>query len=187
MKRTLLAVTVATLLSGCVSNPISDSDKVSTILPEDQVPEWYLDYPDDEDGNIFASGTGFSDDLQFSMMKAKHSAKTTLGDKLAASVGAEFKSYTADNSSGGQGRTVKENESVSKSGFKDISIRGYEIEKKAAFKDSDGFYRTYVLVKLPMSGPQFDEEGNYVIERPLAVNTFNDGDHQKASAAFERF
>ena len=166
----LLAGAITASLSGCVTNPLTSNDSdLSTMGPETQVPSWYLNFPEDDDV-IYASGTGISDDLQFSMKKATHSAKVSLGDKIASDVGAQFKSYTADNSSGGQGRTTSESESVSKSGFKDVSIRGYDIIEKAAFKDSTGFYRTYVLVSLSLDGPQFTE-GDYNKPQVIEINT----------------
>lgn len=138
-----------------VDAPPVNKDTVK-IKKEDEVPEWYINLPEDTEVAIFGSGSGLSSDLQFSMDKAMHQAKVILGDKLSNKVSMEIRSYVADNPSAG-GRTVEDTKKLSKSGFKNVDVSAYTVVKKAVFKERSRF-RSYVMLKVdPSDRPIFTE------------------------------
>tara|TARA_R100000734_G_C3318430_1_gene112567 strand:- start:1262 stop:1828 length:567 start_codon:yes stop_codon:yes gene_type:complete len=117
----------------------------------ESIPAWYVDLPEDQEDKIFGAGTGLSSDLQFSMDKAMHQAKVTLGDKINNSVSGEFKTYMADNSAIGTGMAVEETQKVSKSGFKNVDVSEYSVIDKAVTMEGISF-RTYVLMSVDPGG-----------------------------------
>ena len=117
----------------------------------ESIPAWYVDLPEDQEDQIFGAGTGLSSDLQFSMDKAMHQAKVTLGDKINNAVSAEFKTYMADNSAIGTGMAVEETQKVSKSGFKNVDVSEYYVIDKAVTLEGMSF-RTYVLLGVDPGG-----------------------------------
>jgi hypothetical protein len=194
MKRLIFGLSAIALLSGCSSTPMNDEDvgimdrPPETIdkPPEDSlvslarnanktVPSWFLTPPEDSDEKIYAVGTGLSDDMQFSLDKAVHSAKVILGDKMVNNASSSIKSYIEDNAKGSLSATTKNTVKVSRSGFKGADISKYKIEKSDVYLDRRDF-RTYVLVSL---NPQNRDHG---IEE---VNTFSVEDKVKVNAAME--
>src|SRR6056300_552455 len=105
--RYVLGVGALLLLGGCSSNQIDDNhpgimkiDDVANPIATSNIegiPQWFLSLPEDTPEQIYAVGTGVSDDMQFSFDKALHSAKVTLGDKMVSKSSAEIKSYISDN------------------------------------------------------------------------------------------
>ena len=189
--KNVLAVSVASaVLSGCAITGGENKDtevvggikveKVQKISSNDQVPSWYLNYPEDESDKVYAAASGLADDLQYSMAKSLHQAKVILGDKLSTKVGSQFKSFISDNGTGGTGKSIRESEHVSMSGFKDVNISGYEIENKAVFKD-DAYYRSYILLSLDT------EDREFVEETPVVVQQYTEADSQRAKEAYSRF
>lgn len=201
MKGLLLAVGALGLLAGCSSTPMDDTntgimeeykDAVAeqvkadapiqdTIVSIDRgvngsVPSWFLVPPEDSEERIYAVGTGLADDMQFSMDKAVHSAKTLLGDKMTNSASSKVQSYIEDNAKGALGATTKSTVKVSKSGYKDADVSKYKIEKTGVFMDRRD-YRVYVLLSL---NPQNRDHGGREV-----VNTFAVEDKEKVQAAMD--
>jgi len=148
-----LIVAGGLVLSGC-SQMFGKREMIKIVQSEkaESIPKWYVNTPKDEKDAIFGSGTGLSSDLQFSMDKAMHQAKVVLGDKISNTVSMEFKSFTADNSSGGLGGiAVEETEKVSKSGYSKIDVSEYDVVDKAVTMEGMSF-RTYVLIKVNPKG-----------------------------------
>jgi hypothetical protein len=144
----LIAATVA--LSGCSSMGIGKKEFTEIEKTEtgvDKVPTWYVTPQEDQGPVIFGSGTGLSDDLQFSMDKAMHEAKLVLADKMSSKASASVDRYITDSAAGGQSKTIRKTEKLSSTGFDKINVGNYAIVNRAVFKEKT-FYRTYVLLKL---------------------------------------
>ena len=121
-------------------------DTPPVVVREDNIPDWYLNLPEDTDQAIFGSGTGLSSDLQFSIDKALHQAKIVLGDKLSNTVSSEIKTYMTDNTAMGT-LVVEETQRVSKSGFKNVDISKYKVLNKDVVKEMDR-YRSFILLTI---------------------------------------
>jgi len=172
MKYGILGVAAATLLlAGCSGNPLKgETTKIEqSVDGTDTVPTWYIEPQTDTDATIYAAATGLSDDLQFSIDKAMHQAKVLLGDKLAATTSAEVKRFVGDNGTGGLSQTSQQTQQVSKSGFKNVNVSSYTVDKKAVAKEGV-FYRTYILLRLDVN------------DAPTP-NTFSEEDRAKADEA----
>lgn len=143
--------------------------EIQVQLPED-IPDWYINLPRDNEEKIYGSGAGLSSDLQFSMDKAMHQAKIVLGDKISSKVSAEIKTYMADNSSIGQGVTVEETQRVSKSGFKNIDVSSYEIVKKHVYRERNKF-RSFILLGLDITNK--DDRTSTDVITPVDINAIN--------------
>lgn len=201
MKKVLFGLGATALLAGCSSTPMNDAntgimdeykeaiaEQVEADAPiEDtivdiergtngSVPSWFLTPPEDTEERIYAVGTGLADDMQFSMDKAVHSAKTMLGDKMTNSASSKVQSYIEDNAKGALGATTKNTVKVSKSGYKDADVSKYKIEKTGVFMDRRDF-RVYVLLSL---NPQNRDHGG-----GKEVNTFAVEDKARVEAALE--
>lgn len=192
MKRLAIAIGAVGLLSGCSSMQMDDNHVGIMEQPEEMVvvdappveesidvgrlnvPEWFLNVPEDTDSKIFAVGTGFSDDMQFAFDKAIHEAKVNLADKIAAKSSSEVKTFISDNGRGGQGQTTRKAERVSKSGFKNVDVSKYTVEERAVTEDRR-MYRTYVQVSLNPQNRFVDE----------VINTYNPQDEVIAREAMD--
>tara|TARA_R110002153_G_scaffold25262_1_gene80295 strand:- start:702 stop:1256 length:555 start_codon:yes stop_codon:yes gene_type:complete len=138
-------------LSGCGLTSTTKMIEIAQAERAAEIPEWYVDLPEDDEDTIHGAGTGLSSDLQFSMDKAMHQAKVTLGDKINNKVSMEMKTYIADNSQTGFGMAVEETQKVSKSGYKQIDVSEYVVVDKAVRLEGMS-YRTYVLMSIDPAG-----------------------------------
>ena len=202
MKRVLFGLGATALLAGCSSTPMNDtsvgimeeykeaieasqvdadapiSDTIVDITrgANRSVPSWFLTPPQDSEERIYAVGTGLADDMQFSLDKAIHSAKTVLGDKMVNSASSKVQSYIEDNAKGALGATTKNTIKVSQSGYKGADVSKYKIEKTGVFMDRRDF-RVYVLLSL---NPQNRDHGGEEV-----MNTFSVDDKVKIEAALD--
>jgi len=129
-------------------------DTPPVVARQDNIPDWYLNLPEDTEQAIFGSGTGLSSDLQFSIDKALHQAKIVLGDKLSNTVSSQIKTYMTDNTSMGT-LVVEETQRVSKSGFKNIDISKYKVINKDVVREADR-YRAFILLTIDPAGREID-------------------------------
>lgn len=177
MKKLMIAASLVAL-AGCSANPFkSDTTQIKASSGANSVPTWYLETPKDNGVIIYASATGISDDMQFSMDKAMHEAKVTLGDKVGTLVSSETKKYIGDNAAGALSRTTQKTERVSKSGFKNVNVSNYIVQNKAIFTEGSN-YRTYVLLSLNIEGAPEPE--------PEVTNDFTEADNSRADAALDK-
>jgi len=152
MKNVLIVGVLAFTLAGCSSiNPLSSTTKIEeSDFVKDEFPSWYLEVQQDTPEIVYGVGTGLSDDMQFSLDKAMHEAKIVIADKIAAESSYEMKRFISDNSSGYSAKTIEKTQKVSKSGFKNIDVSKYVVQKKEIMKE-DGKFRAYVLLKLDVA------------------------------------
>lgn len=152
MKNVLIVGALALTLAGCSSiNPLSNTTKIKeSEFVKDEFPSWYLEVHEDTNDIIHGVGTGLSDDMQFALDKAMHEAKIVIADKIAAESSYEMKRFISDNSTGRSGQTVEKSQKVSKSGFKNVDVSKYVVQKKQILKENNRF-RAYVLLKLDVA------------------------------------
>lgn len=175
MKGYIIPVIAALSLSACSSLPFSGKDKQPPIkVGGMDVPSWFLSVPEDTQDNIYAVGTGHSDDMQFSIDKAMHEAKVGLADKIAARSSAEVKTYVTDNGKGGQSLSTRRSTKLAKSGFKNIDVSDYVVQHRMVIMDGM-FYRTFIQMSIDPTN------------RNVVTNTFNSSDNETAKKAMENF
>ena len=175
MKGYIIPVIAALSLSACSSMPFSGKDKQPPIkVGGMDVPSWFLSVPEDTQDNIYAVGTGHSDDMQFSIDKAMHEAKVGLADKIAARSSAEVKTYVTDNGKGGQSLSTRKSTKLAKSGFTNIDVSDYVVQHRMVIMDGM-FYRTFIQMSIDPTN------------RNAVSNTFNNSDNETANKALENF
>jgi hypothetical protein len=138
-------IALSFVLTGCLGAKnfrVVDDVKVVDIIEEKGIPEWYIKPQPDNAIEVFGTGTGLAEDIQFSMDKAYHQAKVSLGDKLSAVVSSEMISTISETNSRAQ--------KVSKSGYEGIDVSKYSVSNKVVFKEGN-MYRTYVQLRIERS------------------------------------
>jgi hypothetical protein len=127
-------------LGGCSSLPmVGDKSEMVEVKSSDGIPLWYIEPQSDTEQTVYGAGTGESADIQFALDKAMHQAKVALGDKLSTIVSSEMKGYTTD--------TTSEMQKISKTGFANVDVSKYRVEKKTVSKEQNKF-RVYVLLSV---------------------------------------
>ena len=188
--RYVLGVGALLLLGGCSSTEqfAKDDPGIMSEIAEAQevidkpdlvsniqgIPSWVLNPPEEDGSLIFAVGTGVSDDMQFSFDKALHSAKITLADKMVSKSSAEIKAYVSDNAKGSRSATTQKTTKISKSGFKQVDVSKYQIEKQYVTLNGRDF-RSFVMISLDPSNRVHGEE----------VNNFDANADAEANAAMD--
>ena len=173
--RYVLGVGTLLLLGGCSSTEqfAKDDPGIMSEIAEAQevidkpdlvsniqgIPSWVLNPPEEDGSLIFAVGTGVSDDMQFSFDKALHSAKITLADKMVSKSSAEIKAYVSDNAKGSRSAATQKTTKISESGFKQVDVSKYQIEKQYVTLNGRDF-RSFVMISLDPSNRVHGEEVN---------------------------
>lgn len=175
MKPYIPIVAVALTLSACSSMPFGNKDKQPPIqVGGMDVPSWFLTVPEDTSDSIYAVGTGYSDDLQFSIDKAMHEAKVGLADKISARTTAEVKTYTTDSAKGGQGVSASKATKLAKSGFSNVDVSDYVVKHRMVIMDGS-YYRTFIQMSVDPTN------------RDQQVSSFSNNDESEADKALENF
>ena len=121
---------------------------------DNKVPEWFIEFKDEDENNIYAIATSISPDLQLSLEKSKMLAVNNLAQKLQGVLSSNFLVSTVNERiiTKGDINIIVEN----------FSTRGFKEEKKEIFKTKGDRYRTYLKISLDKSLiKSFDD---YIIE-----------------------
>ena len=127
--------------------PASASMHIAPAVAIQQPPEWYMKPTATTASEIYVSGTGLSKDLGMSGDKAVLHAQSRLVDRIAAEMSKLTKQYTQDNSE----RVNQNTEITIRKIAADVNIAGYTVVNSTLWSEGGG-YRTYVLVKFPLTG-----------------------------------
>ncbi len=184
--RNLIMVVLALSLGACTTtanNPLyvlyNESGEVVT-----QVPGWFMqDYTnmevcstdDTHEGMcIFGAGTSVSPNLNLAIEKAKMIAKSEIADMIKGTMNKQSKQFITEVGKTQSKTVVTEVESAIVNSIENTPVRGYEIFKQDVVITSDGNYRAYVGLRLPMG--ELNKMYNYTVEQ--AVDAFQSRDSQ---------
>ena len=185
---TILAVTSLTACSSMNSTYKIKSEKGNVV---DKVPAWYmadinetkacdLKFFDKEDNDkqcIYGVATAVSPDLQLSIEKAKMMAKSELADIIKGEMNKESKQFITELGKTETKTVVSEVESAIVNTISNTPVRGYEIFAQDVTLTKNGYYRTWIGMRLPLG--KFNKMYNYTIEQ--AVDAYNlNGESKKA-------
>jgi hypothetical protein len=170
MKKALIAITLSSVLSACTTmNTAKDEtiklgqkmdvvEKPKSIEPASEkpidmqtasiasnIPVWFLKTPNQE-GYIFGSGTAKSRDLEM----AKEKALTVAQGKIAEAVGGKVTKQTKIYKSEAGSNVIQNSNTLIKKLTSNIDFTGTEVREVVVNLEPNGFYRTYVLVALPL-------------------------------------
>jgi len=157
----------------------------------DKVPAWYmadineskacdlklLDSKDNDKECIFGVATAVSPDLQLSIEKAKMMAKSELADIIKGEMNKESKQFIKELGKTETKTVVTEVESIIVNIITDTPVRGYEIFAQDVTLTKNGYYRTWIGMRLPLG--EFNKMYNYTIEQAVDAYNLND-ESQKA-------
>jgi hypothetical protein len=157
----------------------------------DKVPAWYMadinetkacdlkffDKKDNDKQCIYGVATAVSPDLQLSIEKAKMMAKSELADIIKGEMNKESKQFIKELGKTETKTVVTEVETAIVNVITDTPVRGYEIFAQDVTLTKNGYYRTWIGMRLPLG--EFNKMYNYTIEQ--AVDAYNlNGESQKA-------
>ena len=129
--------------------PASASMYIAPAVAIQSTPTWFLKPPATTASEIFVAGTGLSKDLSMSKQKALMDAQTKLADRLAGEISVLTKDYKAE-----QGENFVQNtEIMARKIAADVRLAGYTVVDGTLWSEGGG-YRTYILVKYPLSAQQ---------------------------------
>lgn len=182
MKKALLAVPITLALTACgtfnktaespkltIPDPISEQKSVKEIDPAsgkpvdlqaakvaNSIPVWFLQTPQQE-GFLFGTGTGRSRDLGMAKEKALSEAQGKIAEAVDGKVTKQTKVFKTE-----AGSNVIENSStVTKKTAINVNFTGTEVREVVVRLEPGGFYRTFVLVALPLG------ENNQVLKQQM--------------------
>lgn len=139
----------ALFLNGCSNKYFTLGNDI-----DNKVPEWFIDFKDEDENNIYAVATAISPDIQLSIEKSKMLALNNIAQKLEGLLASNFK-------------VLSVNERVINEGdvniiVENFSTRGFKEKQREIFKTKGNRYRTYLKISLEKSLIRsFDD---YIIE-----------------------
>ena len=141
----------------------------------DKVPAWYMadinetkacdlkffDKKDNDKQCIYGVATAVSPDLQLSIEKAKMMAKSELADIIKGEMNKESKQFIKELGKTETKTVVTEVETAIVNVITDTPVRGYEIFAQDVTLTKNGYYRTWIGMRLPLG--EFNKMYNYSI------------------------
>jgi len=189
VKKLLLVVGAGLLMANCSATYNMKSEKGKVL---NQVPKWYMndfsekkacDIPtfgkDKDKMCIFGVGTAVSPDLSLSIEKGMMIAKAELADIIKGEMNKSSKQFITELGKTHNKTTVSEVESTIVNLIKDTPVRGYEIFAKDVTITKQGYYRSWIGLRLPMG--EYNKMYNYTIAE--AVDAYNV--KEKAQIAYD--
>ena len=139
----------ALFLNGCSNKYFTLDNDI-----DNKVPEWFIDFKDEDENNIYAIATAISSDMQLSIEKSKMLALNNIGQKLEGLLASDFKVSSINE------RVI--NEGDVNIIVENFSTRGFKEQQREIFKTKGNRYRTYLKISLEKSLIRsFDD---YIIE-----------------------
>ena len=164
------------VMSGCsYKNAMYEIVKEETQMVN-SVPKWFMaDYTeikqcgeDNKNLCIFGAGTSVSPDLNLAIEKAKMIAKSELADIIKGEMNKSSKQFITEVGETHNKSVVAEVESVLVNTIKETPVRGYEIFAQDVTQTTNGYYRAYVGLRLPMG--ELNKMYHYTVDE--AVNAY---------------
>ena len=178
-------------LSACSSMNSTYSIKSESGNVVDKVPAWYMadineskacdtsmwTKEDNDKMCIYGVATAVSPDLQLSIEKAKMMAKAELADIIKGEMNKESKQFITELGKTETKTVVSEVESALVNKIENTPVRGYEIFAQDVTITKNGYYRTWIGLRLPLG--KYNKMYNFTIEQ--AVDAYNlNGESKKA-------
>ena len=178
-------------LSACSSMNSTYKIKSEKSNVVDKVPSWYmanineskacdlkwLKKSDNDKQCIFGVATAVSPDLQLSIEKAKMMAKSELADIIKGEMNKESKQFIKELGKTETKTVVTEVETIIVNTISNTTVRGYEIFEQDVLLTKNGYYRTWIGLRLPLG--EYNKMFNYTIEQ--AVDAYNLNDESKTA------
>ena len=174
-----MVVTAGLLVANCSSTYKMKSENGKVL---NEVPKWYMsdfsekkacDTPtfgkDKDKMCIFGVGTAVSPDLALAIEKGMMIAKAEMADIIRGEMNKSSKQFITELGKTHTKTTVSEVESTIVNLIKDTPVRGYEIFAKDVTITKQGYYRSWIGLRLPMG--EYNKMYNFTIAE--AVDAYN--------------
>jgi len=172
-------IVLGLLVSNCSSSYKMKSESGKVL---NQVPKWYMNdfsekkacntstFGKDKDRQcIFGVGTAVSPDLNLAIEKGMMIAKAEMADIIRGEMNKQSKQFITELGKTQKKTVVSEVESTIVNLIKNTPVRGYEIFAKDVTITKNGYYRSWIGLRLPMG--EFNKMYNYTIEQ--ATDAYN--------------
>ena len=156
MKNILLILMLSLFAVSCSQTTKIDVEKDNGLNLTDVVPTWYLEYPDKKkDKNfIYGTGTSTSPDLQLAKEKATLIAKAEIADIMHGEMNEKASMHRTETGNveigSGNKTAISKTEITIINKIQETKVQGYENWKTSVSITSQGEYRVYIGLKLPM-------------------------------------
>ena len=189
VSKLILVVVAGLLVANCSATYKMKSEKGKVL---NKVPKWYMadfsekkacDTPtfgkDKDKMCIFGVGTAVSPDLNLAIEKGMMIAKAEMADIIRGEMNKSSKQFITELGKQHNKTTVSEVESTIVNLIKDTPVRGYEIFAKDVTITKNGYYRSWIGLRLPMG--EYNKMYNFTIAE--AVDAYNV--KEKAQIAYD--
>ena len=189
MIKLVSVVAAGLLMANCSATYKMKSEKGKVL---NEVPKWYMaDFSEKQACDtptfgknkdkmcIFGVGTAVSPDLNLAIEKGMMIAKAELADIIKGEMNKSSKQFITELGKNENKTTVSEVESTIVNLIKDTPVRGYEIFAKDVTLTKQGYYRSWIGLRLPMG--EYNKMYNYTIAE--AVDAYNV--KEKAQIAYD--
>ena len=156
MKNLILLLLISLFAVSCSQTTKIDVEKDNGLNLTDVVPKWYLEYPDKKkDKNfIYGTGTPTSPDLQLAKEKATLIAKAEIADIMHGEMNEKASMHRTETGNveigSGNKTAISKTEITIINKIQETKVQGYENWKTSVSITSQGEYRVYIGLKLPM-------------------------------------
>jgi hypothetical protein len=147
MNKTWMVLPLVLALSACGTTNFRGSSvtETKTFSNEVDYPGWYTDKPS-EKGAIFAVGSEFSKDFQFSVDKAMLSAKRELASQFSSHTSSMMKDFAVESGTLGVGVASADIERTTRLVVAKVNMVGVQRNNFKVVRERDG-YRSFVQLK----------------------------------------
>lgn len=182
----ITAIMAIASLTACSSMNSTYKIKSESGNVVDKVPAWYMadineskacdtsifTKEDNDKQCIYGVATAVSPDLQLSIEKAKMMAKSELADIIKGEMNKESKQFITELGKTETKTIVTEVESAIVNKISSTTVRGYEIFAQDVTLTKNGYYRTWIGMRLPLG--KFNKMYNYTVEEAVDAYNLND-------------
>ncbi len=151
VKLSFMIVLTALVMISCSSAPdVNDmpdrKDATNPKTPMD-LPDWYINTPEEDDTFIYAVGMGESRKMDLAIDKAKQAGKVELSERISANVQSQVKSFTQEAGMTENTQIVEFYQSTSKT-VTNNTLNGVTVLKRYPYQKSGGTWIAYVQLGL---------------------------------------
>jgi hypothetical protein len=148
----LIAVVAMMFLVNCGASKPASNDMptheaaTNPVTPLD-LPDWYINPPEDDDTYVYSTATGNSRQMQVAVDKAKQAGMVGLSQGISATVQSMVKQFTQESGMGENTQLMEFYQSTSRT-ITDNTLNGVRVLKKYPYQKPGGGYTVYVLLGL---------------------------------------
>ncbi|MCF7826416.1 MAG: LPP20 family lipoprotein [Candidatus Marinimicrobia bacterium] len=149
VKLSFLIVLTALVMMNCAGGKAGNDMPSNANNPKGPVdlPDWYINPPEEDDMYIYAVGTGESRKMDLAIDKAKQAGKVELSERIAANVQSQVKSFTQEAGMTENTQIVEFYQSTSKT-VTNNTLNGVTVLKRYPYEKKGGTWIAYVQLGL---------------------------------------